>query len=156
MTCIGRIAALDAIIKRAEAIKKRSGAIIKRAGAIKKRRLEIFHEENLLVQELDRYDDLLAPDGELRAELEDKKEKHKEKRKERLALKGGSSASPAKKTKQSSGAGAGTGAGAVVCPARADIPIVEYDESDSDCPIAGAWDRKRLQTREVVNRRDET
>ena len=48
MTCIGRIAALDAIIKRAEAIKKRSGAIIKRAGAIKKRRLEIFHEENLL------------------------------------------------------------------------------------------------------------
>ena len=132
-------------------------AVIKRAGAVKNRSLEIIHEENMLVEDLDRYDMFLSPDDELRAEVEEREEKHKKKRKKRrLVLKGGSSASLAKKTKQSSGAGAGTGAGAVVCPARADIPIVEYDESDSDCPIAGAWDGKRLQTREVVNRRDET
>ena len=110
---------LDAIIKRAFYIKERSGAIIERAEAVKKRRLETLHEESLLVQDLDSYDDLLAPDGEFRAELEEKKAKRRTQRKQRLALKGGSSASPAKKTEQSSGAGTLAGTGAVVCPARA-------------------------------------
>ena len=95
----------DAVIKGAFYIKERSGVMIERAEAVKKRRLETLHEENLLVQELDSYDDRLAPDGELRAELEDKKAKRRTQRKQRLALKGGSSASPAKKTKQGSATG---------------------------------------------------
>ena len=47
-------------------------AIIKRAGAIKKRSLEIIHEETMLMEDLDRYDELLAPDDSLRAEVEEK------------------------------------------------------------------------------------
>ena len=92
-------------------------AIIKRAGAIKTRSLEIIHEETMLMEDLDRYDKLVAPDDALRAEVEEKEEKHKKERKRQakereekeeqfqegyLVLRRGSSASPAKKTKQGS------------------------------------------------------
>ena len=80
-------------------------AIIKRAGAIKKRSLEIIHEETMLMEDLDRYDELLAPDDSLRAEVEEKEEKRKKARKKRLVIRRGSSASPGKKTTQGSATG---------------------------------------------------
>ena len=131
-------------------------AIIKRAGAIKNRSLEIIDEENMLVEDLDRYDMLVSPDDELRVEVEEKEEKRKKKRKKRfLVLKRGSSASPAKKTKQGSatgagagaeagaGAGAGTGTGAGVCPAREDIPIVEAKRGQGVCTMSPISQSKR-------------
>ena len=91
-TATKKIAALDAIIKR--------------AGAIKTRSLEIILEETMLMEDLYRYDKLVAPDDALRAEVEEKEEKRKKERKKRfIVLKKGSSASPAKKTKQGSATG---------------------------------------------------
>ena len=90
-------------------------AIVKRAGAIKKRSLELIHEEEMLVDDFDRYHAHLAHDDELRAEVEEMEEKRKKELENRfLVLKRGSSASPARKSKkkeQGSATGAGTGAG---------------------------------------------
>ena len=83
-------------------------AIIKRAGAIKKRSLEVIHEENILAEDLDRYNELLAPDDELRAEVKQSalmaqaNQLEKERKKRNRLPRQGSSASPAKKTKQGS------------------------------------------------------